>query len=351
MIRHITITLLATLLLTGCGKKTDNAQPTEAGTAANTESLATPPESPAMQIIRGEMAPETVIAQVGDAALTAGTAKMLIEFRIASIINQIPPERIEPIKASMLQSTIEQFIEKTVLLQEAKKRNIEVTPEDTEKALAEVASQLPDGMTIDQAMDQSPWGRENLMNEMTASIRTRKLIDELTNVDISVTEEEADAFYIENKDRLDQPERISARHILIAAAENDTPEIKAEKKKQIEDIRQKIVDGADFAEMATQHSVCSSGKMGGALGEFNRESRFLPEFKEAAFNQDLNEIGPVVETEAGYHIIQVTDKKDAETMPEEKVMEIVKRQKAGMLVRNFISELREKADIKYPIQL
>ncbi len=349
MIKRIAIGLFVTLAVLGCGKKTKEAEPTE--TSMTPMNMSALPDSRAMKVVRGEMPPDTVIAQIGDTKLTAGTVKMLIEFRIASIINQIPPDRADSIKASMLKSTVEQFIEKSVLLNEADRRKIVATAEDERKALEEITKQLPPDVTIEQAIEQSPWGKKNLMLEMTASIKTKKLIDQLIQKDLPVTDEEADKFYETNKAQLDKPDRINVSHILIMIDKEDTAEIKAEKKKQLDDIRQKIADGADFADMAKQHSNCSSSKVGGVLGELHRESPFDPGFKDAAFKQKLNDLGPVVETQFGYHIIKITEKKPAQSMPREEIIEIVRRQKQGAIIKDFIAGLREKADIKYPTEL
>lgn len=362
MKRYVIAGMLITIFAAGCGKKAEEAEKAEVAALEVAEAIQAAPGmgmppapevSPeALKIVSGEMPADSVLVKIGDETLTAGTARMMIEFRIASIINQIPPERVDSIKANMLKSTIEQFVEKTVLIQEARKRKIEATDKDQEAALAEVATQLPPGMTIDEAIAKSPWGKENLMKEMVASIKTRKLIDVIAaDTKVTVKDEEIDAFYSENKDRLDHPERLSASHILIMFDKEDTPEAKAEKKKQLEAVRQEVVDGADFAEMAKKHSACSSAPMGGALGEFNRQSPFVQEFKDAAFSQKVDEVGAVFETQFGYHIIKVTEKKDAEAMPREKIKEIVERQKKGTAIQAFIVELREKADVEYPVAL
>jgi len=102
---------------------------------------------------------------------------------------------------------------------------------------------------------------------------------------------------------------IHARHILLMHAESkrkpsSVTRTKGEAKKLIDEIQKKIVDGADFAELAKEFSDCPSGKSrGGDLGTFGK-GRMAPPFEKAAFGLEENGVSGVVETEFGYHIVQ-----------------------------------------------
>ena len=106
-------------------------------------------------------------------------------------------------------------------------------------------------------------------------------------------------------------ETVKASHILIAfkgspAAQKDKPELSDEQAKaKAEEIRAKLVAGADFAETAKKESDdTGSGSRGGDLGEFGH-GQMVPEFEQAAFAAKAGEITPVVRTQFGYHIIKV----------------------------------------------
>jgi parvulin-like peptidyl-prolyl isomerase len=100
---------------------------------------------------------------------------------------------------------------------------------------------------------------------------------------------------------------VRARHILVKAAQNDGDAARAESKRVAEQIRKQLIDGAGFADMAAKHSDCPSKQKGGDLGSFGRGQMVKP-FEDAAFSQKENAIGPVVETQFGYHIIQVIER-------------------------------------------
>lgn len=106
-------------------------------------------------------------------------------------------------------------------------------------------------------------------------------------------------------------EQVKASHILIAfkgspAAQKDKPELTEEQAKaKAEDLRKKIVGGADFAETAKKESDdTGSGARGGELGSFGR-GQMVPEFETAAFSAKPGDVTPVVRTQFGYHIIKV----------------------------------------------
>ena len=87
----------------------------------------------------------------------------------------------------------------------------------------------------------------------------------------------------------------SARHILV-----DTEEKCLELKTEIE-------GGADFAEVARQHSSCPSGRQGGELGTFG-PGQMVKEFDEVVFSSELNTVLGPVQTQFGYHLLEVTER-------------------------------------------
>ncbi len=86
-----------------------------------------------------------------------------------------------------------------------------------------------------------------------------------------------------------------ARHILVPTAE------------ACEDLKTQIAGGADFAEMARQHSQCPSGRQGGDLGEFG-PGQMVPEFDKVVFTEALGQVHGPVRTSFGFHLIEITER-------------------------------------------
>jgi len=89
----------------------------------------------------------------------------------------------------------------------------------------------------------------------------------------------------------------SARHILVDTAE------------QCEQLKQEILAGKDFAEVAKTHSRCPSGQQGGDLGNFS-QGQMVKEFDDVIFSGELNTIHGPVQTQFGYHLIEITSRSE-----------------------------------------
>ncbi len=89
--------------------------------------------------------------------------------------------------------------------------------------------------------------------------------------------------------------RAAARHILV------------ETQQQCEDLKTQIEAGADFAEIAKQHSKCPSGQTGGALGEFS-PGQMVKEFDDVVFTAEAGKVHGPVQTQFGFHLIEITSR-------------------------------------------
>lgn len=87
----------------------------------------------------------------------------------------------------------------------------------------------------------------------------------------------------------------TARHLLVSSEE------------ECQALKQQIVDGADFAQIARAHSSCPSGAQGGELGSFG-PGMMVREFDEVIFSAPLNEVQGPVKTQFGYHLLEVTSR-------------------------------------------
>ena len=89
--------------------------------------------------------------------------------------------------------------------------------------------------------------------------------------------------------------KATARHISVDSNE------------KCENLKQQIIDGADFAEVAREHSSCPSGQSGGDLGEFG-PGQMVKEFDEVVFSAEPNTVQGPVKTQFGYHLLEVTSR-------------------------------------------
>ncbi len=89
--------------------------------------------------------------------------------------------------------------------------------------------------------------------------------------------------------------RASARHILVPTEE------------RCQELKSEIEGGADFADVARQHSQCPSGRQGGDLGEF-APGAMVPEFDRVVFQEEVRVVHGPVKTQFGFHLIEITQR-------------------------------------------
>jgi peptidyl-prolyl cis-trans isomerase C len=213
-------------------------------------------------------------------------------------------------------------------------------------------------MTLDElkaklkenGMDYDKW-KEGM--NFDKRIAFKKLMQPKFDADINVSEKDARTYYDNNKQRFDVPEQVRASHILVKIPNdaNDPNAAKAAAKAKAEDILKQVKAGGDFAELAKKNSDCPSAQNGGDLNFFQRD-RMVKPFADAAFGMKVGQTSDLVETQFGYHIIKVTDHKDANTVSFEQVkkelIDDLSRDKQEEITKNYIESLKKSANIVYP---
>lgn len=356
---HLMIGLAAvSFALVGCGNKAEDAAPAPAASdsiVTPASESAAPAESPVGELFTEPLQttkdPANVIVTVNGTDITQGALDKEIDSMVQRMQGRVPPERIGQMRARLEEQMLTNLISRQVLLDKIAADKIEVTDAEFETAINELAGNLPEGVTVDQMLERSGTSKEEFRENFGLELKIRKLIEANAGGKLEATEEEAKTFYEANPEQFAKEENVTASHILISVDEGATAEDKAAKRAELEDVRKKIVEGADFAEMAKQHSTCPSKEQGGSLGEFGR-GRMVPEFEQAAFSQEIGAVGDIVETQFGFHIIKVTEHSDGGATPFDEVKDQLTRyltaQKQQEAARTYVDDLMKSADIKYP---
>ena len=253
-------------------------------------------------------------------------------------------------KAQLQKEILNMMTEKQLLAEKIKSEGIRVTDEQINEKVKEITTRQ--GITI-QDFEKSLQTRGGLsMAEFNSQIKMALAIEELLGSEFaksgqSVSQEEAKKFYDDNIKNFTRTEQVKASHILIGTSGADEAG-KTVAKAKAQEVLAKVKSGADFSELAKAHSTCPSKERGGDLGFFGK-GQMVPEFSEAAFVLKPGEISDVVETKFGYHIIKVTDRKEAgvRSFEEEKtnIVKNLETRKKQTFTRNYVEALRSKAKI------
>jgi parvulin-like peptidyl-prolyl isomerase len=171
------------------------------------------------------------------------------------------------------------MIEQVLTEQAAAEMGIVVSDEDVDAALAAIVEDIGGEEAFQARLDQNGMTRQDVWNEQRAELIGAAVIEQIIG---SVPE---------------SAEHVHARHILV-----DTRD-------EAEQLLTQLRTGADFAELARTHSQDESTRgVGGDLGWFPRGVLLAPEVEEAAFSLQAGQIGPVIESFFGFHLVQVIER-------------------------------------------
>jgi parvulin-like peptidyl-prolyl isomerase len=209
---------------------------------------------------------------------------------------------------------------KRLIAQEIERRRIVISPTDiddrTEIEFERILRQ--NNLTEEQAaqiLQRQGRTLESFKRELRQAVELHLQTERLRDLvvgPIEPTEQELSAYLEEHREDYDTPEEVHARHILIRVPEGASEAEIAQAKKQIEDIKKELENGADFAELAKKYSQDpGSAPNGGDLGFFRR-GQMVKEFEDAAFSLEPGQISDPVRTQFGFHLIKVEEKKPAQ---------------------------------------
>lgn len=244
---------------------------------------------------------------------------------------------------------LESLIDREILYQASTAKGYKGDSQAVEARLADLKGRFDTPEAYTEALKGMNLTEASLRQELLQNSAIEQFIDKDLSRGVTVSDAEAEAFYKERHELFERPERVHARHILAAVAPDASEADKKAARKKIADAQKRLQKGEDFAAVASEMSDCPSREKGGDLGLFGRGEMVEP-FEKAAFALEPGRTSDVVETQFGYHLIQVTEKKPAETVPfadvKDTIVDHLQKQKVKKAVEQFIGEAKSKAKIE-----
>ncbi|MFA7257359.1 MAG: peptidylprolyl isomerase [Kiritimatiellales bacterium] len=290
-----------------------------------------------------------VVVTVDGEDITHGEIMQGVQMNLMQMSRRVPPQQLSQMTGQIYQNVTDTLIANILLTKAAEKSSLTVNDDELNKEIETIEANAPEGSSLTNALAENNIDFSDWKTDLRKQLLVRKLVEEKTADIQESTPAEVVKFYEENVDSFKVPESVTASHILLAFTPEDTDATKAQKKKDIEKIRADILAGGDFAVIASEVSDCPSKKQGGSLGTFTR-GQMVPEFETAAFSQKIGEVGDVIETQFGYHIIKVTDYTPAGVRPLAEVKDQLQQYLTGKKKQEallaYIDELKAKATIE-----
>jgi peptidyl-prolyl cis-trans isomerase C len=303
---------------------------------------------PIWTLAADEPAPEDPAAVVNGTTITQKALAFETQRMVEQMARQgqVPNEEIMP---KVREDVLNRMIEEELLYQDSQAKEIKVSDARVTEELASIKKRFPSEKEYQDALAGIDMSEADLTRKIKRGMAIEQLIKDHVIQGVEVSDAESRAFYDQNANMFQKPEQIQARHILIKMEGDVTEEQKAEARTKIEMVRKKALDGEDFAALASEYSEGPSSAKGGDLGYFSRGQMVKP-FDDAVFALEPGKISEVVETQFGYHIIEVTDRQPASVVSYEtaqaQIAERLKQEKSRREIRQYIDTLLAKADIK-----
>jgi peptidyl-prolyl cis-trans isomerase C len=251
--------------------------------------------------------------------------------------------------SEMKDRVLDGLIDRELLKQEAKKQGITVDDNEVTQQVAMLKQKFGSEKEFTDTLAKMNLSEADLKSQLRQDLAIKKLIDQQIAAKVTITPEEMKAFYNDHPEFFKAPERVRASHILIKVDPTASDADKAKARERIVAIQERLKKGEDFAAIAKESSECPSGANGGDLDYFQRGQMVGP-FEDAAFALKPGTTSDIVETQFGYHLIKVTDKKDASTVAYDeikgKIEEYMKQQKVNELLTQYVAQLKKGAKIE-----
>lgn len=244
---------------------------------------------------------------------------------------------------------LDTLIAQELLWQHAKSKDI-VAADD---AVDQVLDQIKSGLSTEAyehrlrqvGLDEASY-REDLKHRMSVE----KMVDTEIKAGVEVSDAEIHEFYTANPDSFTRPAEAHLRHILIRVEEGADAAAKEQAREAAEAVLAKAkAPDADFAALAKEYSQDTSAAEGGDLG-FVQAAAVVKPFSEAAFALQPGAVSDLVETQFGYHIIKMEERRGGDLVPEDEVRERVRQhlvdQKAQQILQDLLKDLREQGKVE-----
>ena len=273
---------------------------------------------------------DNAVIVVGSTQLDSDTLKNDARFICSELT--IPSQGESRVKEKLIERVIDQHL----VLEFGKKNGISISQKEYEENLREIKKQYSEE-SFKEALLEAYVSEEQWERRFRESLLIQKIYTKLMEKLPSPSHEEMERFFEKNKDRFGSHEQIRFLQIVTPTKEDAM------------DIHGRIQRGEDFTSLAEEYSITPEARQGGCVGWIDRQ-HLDPALQEAFSTLTQGQLGPVVKTPFGYHVLRLLDtrtvypKKLEDVYPE--VMTILTQNKRNRFYANWLKELRSQFPIR-----
>ena len=247
-------------------------------------------------------------------------------------------------------SILNRLIDDLLMEQYARKAGIVVRDEDVNAAIDDLLKRRNISQEeLRKALERDGITQENYRKGMRDQLVRMRLIRREVKSKVAVSDEEIGEYYRKNRADYEGKEAVRIQQILLVLPRNASPAVKERLRADAGALYRRLIDGEPFEAVSAKHSQGPAANAGGDIG-YIEKGTMLPEVEEVAFSLPLNQISPVIESPAGFHIIQVIDRRGAGLKSIESVREEIRgkldMEKTEKKFEEWLIDLRAKSHIE-----
>jgi peptidyl-prolyl cis-trans isomerase C len=247
------------------------------------------------------------------------------------------------------EAVLDQMIGTRLLYLKAQEEGFTVNDKLVNEELASFKSQIPSEEQYSKWMLEMNITEADLKARLKQDLTIKKFLEKKFVEKATVSGAEADKFYKENKERFKQPEAVLASHIFVPFPAAADEAARKAARQEIAAIHKQLKEGRDFAVLALEFYKEVPAPAPGYLGYVYR-GQVEPAFEQAAFALKPGEVSDIVETQSGYHLIKIWEKKPEELVSfqdaEEDIKEFLKQQKVKEGIEAYVIQARKDAKVE-----
>ncbi len=277
-----------------------------------------------------------------DPVLATVNGEPIMESEVVGLLSQfaIPPGK----EQEAYQTAMDLLVNTRVLSQFLKAQKVEVAPAEIDEVVAQYEKNMKaNDSDLATELANNGTSMDEFKSRIARTLQWKKYVMQQATDDVLKKYAEA------NKDVFNGSQ-VRASHILIKLDPDASQEKKEEAKKKLQAIKQQIESGQiSFADAANKYSEDPGNVQtpsGGDLGLFPRKGQYIEEFSEVAFGLKKGEISNPIETEYGYHLIHVTDRKEGQPIDFAQFKDQILNQYAFELQKQIAEQQRAKAKVE-----
>ena len=290
---------------------------------------------------------DRVVAVVNQEAITLMDLLETIQFLIQQGAGEIKPGEEAKVQTEMLR----QLIDRRLKVQEALKEKFTVADDEIKEAIDEMTkrSNAKSREEFERLLKQQGLTMEAVRKGVREQLLEQKILRRKVSARFSVTDQEVEAYFNENREKLETGLGYYAKHIVIVPNSPDDEQRGEAARVKAEEVWAKLRAGEDFAELAREYSQDSTAKEGGDLGPLKR-GELDPEFESQILRLNPGEFSTPIKTRIGYQIFKLESKEvlsgEALSQALQQVRAILQREKYQNRLEAWMDDLRKKAIIE-----